>query len=187
MICKERTLQLKDGTECVLRSPEPGDAALMLSYLADTAGETDFLTRCPEEVVMSREEEQDFLREVLYDPRRVMAAAFLEDTVLGCASVLPVGERQKLRHRGVFGIAIRKPWWQKGLGNLLTAECVRLARQMGYGQLELNVLAGNDRAIKLYERHSFAPWGRVKNGFKLKDGSYQDELIMGMIFGEAAP
>lgn len=186
MICRERTLTLKDGTDCHMRSPQPGDAAPMLNYLVDTAGESDFLTRYPEEVGMSREEEQDFLREVSNDPRRVMVAAFMEDTVLGCANVFPVGERLKLRHRGVFGVAIRKAWWRRGLGGLMIKECIVLAREMGYEQLELNVLAGNSRAIDLYERHGFRPWGRVKNGFKLKDGSYQDELMMGMILKENA-
>lgn len=181
MTCRERTLKLKDGSTCLLRSPGPGDAAPMLSYLADTAGETNFLARYPEEVGMSREEEQDFLREVLFDPRRVMAAVFLDDAVLGCANVFPVGKRCKLRHRGELGVAIRKPWWHMGLGRLLTGECITLARVMGYEQLELKVLAGNTRAVGLYERHGFVPWGRVINGFKLKDGSYLDEIMMGMI------
>ena len=68
-----------------------------------------------------------------------------------------------------------------GLGRLLTGECITLARVMGYEQLELKVLAGNTRAVGLYERHGFVPWGRVINGFKLKDGSYLDEIMMGMI------
>jgi len=184
MICEEKTFPLKDGSLCVIKSPGPKDAGAMLAYLKDTAGETEFLARYPDEVLMSLQEEADFLKEMLDSPRKGMIAAFLNGQVLGCGSVFPVGERRKQRHRGVFGIAIRKPWWHQGLGGLLTGECVRMARKMGYEQLELGALAGNTRAIRLYERQGFALWGRVKNGFKLKDGSYQDELMMGLMLKE---
>ena len=177
----EKTVTLRDGRSCLLRSPGPEDAAGMLAHLKETAGETDFLTRYPEETLMTEAEEEAFLQKVLDHPRQVMLIGVVNGAIAAGASVFAVNERMKLRHRAVFGIAIVKEYWHLGLGSLMTAECIRLAREMGYEQLELQVLSGNTRARLLYEQMGFEAWGSVKNGFKLKGGSYQDDLFMGLM------
>ena len=48
---------------------------------------------------------------------------------------------------------------------------VEAARQMGYAQLELGVFADNLRAAALYESLGFQEWGRMRNAFRLKDGT----------------
>lgn len=50
---------------------------------------------------------------------------------------------------------------------------------IGYEQIELGVFSDNEKAIALYKKFGFEVWGNVKNAFKLKDGTYQDEIIMG--------
>jgi RimJ/RimL family protein N-acetyltransferase len=177
----EKTVMLEDGRSCLLRSPEPEDAAEMLTLLQLTAGETDFLTRYPEEPLMTKDEERAFLQKVLDHPRQVMVVGQVDHAIIACASVFMVSDRIKLRHRASFGVSIKKAYWHLGLGQILTGECIHLAREMGYEQLELQVLSGNIRARQLYERAGFEAWGSVKNGFKLKDGSYQDDVLMGLI------
>ena len=58
---------------------------------------------------------------------------------------------------------------------------------MGYEQLELRVASGNARARRLYEQAGFEAWGAAKRGFKLRDGSYQDDVMMGMFFTKPRP
>ena len=50
------TVSLKNGKTAVLRSAEPSDAAAMIDYLKATAGETPFLLRYPDEVVLTEED-----------------------------------------------------------------------------------------------------------------------------------
>ena len=50
---------------------------------------------------------------------------------------------------------------------------------MGYEQVELGVFSDNKRAQALYKKHGFEVWGYSKNAYKLKDGTYRDEIIMG--------
>lgn len=50
---------------------------------------------------------------------------------------------------------------------------------MGYEQIELGVFADNKRAQYLYKKNGFEVCGNTKNAFKLKDGTYRDEIIMG--------
>ena len=50
---------------------------------------------------------------------------------------------------------------------------------MGYEQIELGVYSDNVKAQSLYKKHGFEVWGSVKNAYKLKDGTYRDEIMMG--------
>lgn len=180
MKVEETAFRLNDGREVTLRSPRGADAAAMIDYLKTISGETENLNRYPDEVNFTLDWERDFLEKMLANPRGIMLAAFNGDEAVASCSVNPQGSLSKVYHRAVFGIGIRKAYWGQGLGRIMTRTCIDLARQMGFEQLELKVLSGNTRVVRLYESHGFALWGRVYKGFKLRDGSYQDDLIMGM-------
>ena len=57
-----RKITLKGGSQAVLRTAVPQDAAGMLAYLRACAEETDFLLRVPEEWDIPVETEEAFLR-----------------------------------------------------------------------------------------------------------------------------
>lgn len=52
---------------------------------------------------------------------------------------------------------------RRGIGNALVADAVRRSRGSGYSVVYLEVRASNEAAIRLYEKHGFAPVGRRKN------------------------
>lgn len=175
-----RTFTLKDGTACLLRSPEPGDALFMLAYLKRTAAETHFLMREPGEVTMTEEEERAFLQKTLDDEKMAMLAAFLEGEVIATVHLGAVGPRKKVCHRAQFGMAIVKERWGLGLGRELIETALSQAKAMGFEQLELGVFDDNHRARRLYEAFGFEQWGRMKRAFKLAGGDYRDEILMGI-------
>ena len=47
-----------------------------------------------------------------------------------------------------------------------------------FEQLELTVFADNTRAIRLYEKVGFVKTGVLPRAYRLKDGSYHDEVQM---------
>ena len=51
-------------------------------------------------------------------------------------------------------------------------------RANGFEQLELGVYSDNSRAIHLYEKFGFERYGIQPRAFKLKDGTFRDEIIM---------
>ena len=55
---------------------------------------------------------------------------------------------------------------------------IELAGKMGYEQMELEVVDGNDRAKALYEKSGFVETGRNKDAMKYDDGTYRDDIIM---------
>lgn len=59
MIFQPKEITLKNGKAAILKTPEISDAAGMLSYITKACGETDYLTRYPEEwegVTVEKEE-----------------------------------------------------------------------------------------------------------------------------------
>lgn len=184
MRMKTSSLPLKDGRTCELRNPEPGDAEKMLAYLKRTAAETHFLLRGPDEVLMTDEEERAFLQARLDDGHGVMLAAFLDGEVIASLHVAAVGPRKKVCHRAEFGVAVVQDFWGLGLGRELIEIALSQAKAMGFEQLELGVFSDNHRARRMYEAFGFEQWGRMKRAYKLADGSYRDEILMGRPLAE---
>lgn len=172
---------LTDGIEGIVRNVKSEDAERMLAFLKDVSGETEFLLRYPEEYKLTVEQEKSFLEEIEKSENQVMITAFIDGEIAGNASISPIGYCMKLSHRANFAIAIRKKYWHKGLGTLLMEEALKAAKEAGYEQVELGVYHDNPRARAMYERFGFEEWGIMKQAFKMKDGSYRDEIMMGKV------
>ena len=177
----EKEIELKDGTTCILRSPDEHDAEKMIEYLKITSEETYFLTRYLEEINMTTDKESELLKENLNSNTDMMIAAFVNNELAGNVGIICVRKHIKLKHRAVFGISIKQKYWNNGIGNALLREVIEQARQMGYEQIELGVFSDNEKAKELYKKYGFEVWGNMKNAYKLKDGTYRDEIIMGIM------
>ncbi|MCQ2012675.1 GNAT family N-acetyltransferase [Clostridium butyricum] len=175
----EKKVLLKDGTKCILRSPNYKDAASMLEHLKITSDETYFMVRYPEEITIKVEEEEESINCTINSKTDLMIAAFVNNELVGNAGIKPIRNHIKLKHRAGFGISIKQKYWNNGIGDILINEIISEAGLMGYEQIELGVFADNKRAQYLYKKNGFEVWGNTKNAFKLKDGTYRDEIIMG--------
>ncbi|NFH81630.1 GNAT family N-acetyltransferase [Clostridium botulinum] len=174
-------VELKDETECILRSPDEQDAEKMIEYLKMTSKETYFMVRYPEEIKITVNEEREHLKNNLISDKDIMIAAFVNDELAGNVSISCVRNHIKLKHRAVFGISIKEKYWNNGVGSILIKTIIEQAKKMGYEQIELGVFADNKKAQILYKKYGFEIWGTTKNAYKLKDGTYRDEIIMGKI------
>ena len=86
--------------------------------------------------------------------------------------------RRKVAHRARFGISILKEYWGMGIGRALMDASVDCARQAGYAQLELEVVADNERAVSLYRRAGFEEYGRNPRGYRSASADYQELVYM---------
>ena len=64
----------------------------------------------------------------------------------------------------------------QGRGN--RAAATAHARQAGYTQLELEVVADNERAVSLYRRAGFEEYGRNPRGYRSVSAGYQELVYM---------
>lgn len=71
--------------------------------------------------------------------------------------------------------AVRADLRGRHIGEALVKHCLAKAKELGYGVLQFNaVVASNYSALHLYEKLGFVRLGVIPNGFRLKDGSYED-------------
>ena len=174
----ERKFILNNNKNIILRSPEISDAKEMLDYLYKSAGETNNLSRYPEEISTSLEDEEKYISRQLELEKGFDIAAFLNGRLIGNSTVFGLGDKIKTMHRAEYGISILKEYWNMGIGTMLTEYCLERAKEIGYEQIELSVVEDNTGAINIYKKNGFKLCGTIENAEKLKDGSYQNLHMM---------
>ena len=61
------------------------------------------------------------------------------------------------------------------IGEQLVKDCLLNAKRLGFGVLQFNaVVESNIHARHLYERLGFVQLGTIPNGFRMKDGHYEN-------------
>ena len=178
MIFEPKTVPLKDGRTCLLRPVRAEDAKAMIDYLRTVAAETPFLLRYEDEITFTVEKEAALLQSKREHPREVMMTAEVAGVLAGNCSIVSKGELRRVRHRCGLGIALKKAYWNLGIGSAMMAYVLSLAKDMGYEQVELTVVEGNSCARHLYKKFGFKETGRNIRALKYDDGSYRDEYCM---------
>lgn len=179
MVIKDIHFQLRDGREAVLRSPREEDVQGTLDYLVQSAGETEFIIRYPEECdKYTREGEKSFFEQRNASPLGAMIVCLVEGKVAGNCEI-NFFPQIKYRHRATVAIALLKEYWNQGIGTRMFQELIRLAQEHPFvTQMELDFAEGNDRARHLYEKMGFRIIGVRPNAMRLKDGRLLNEYMM---------
>ena len=168
MLYTEKRFTLKDGREAWFRSPEETDAVELTEYLVKRAKETENMLHDPDECG-SPEETAAMILQINTSPEDVMILCELEGHIVGSCEMV----RQTLRktfHRASLSIGNLQAFWGLGIGTIMFQELIRIARERGVGQLELNVFEGNERAIGLYKKLGFEVVAERPNCIHLKNG-----------------
>lgn len=173
-----QTMSLKNGALCVLRNAEGTDAESFLDYFLKAHGETDFLTTYPEEANRDLVKIAALLDAKTQSARSIEIIAVADGKVVGSAGIHLINDREKTRHRAEFGISVRKDYWHLGIGSALTAACIACAKEAGYLQMELEVVAENQAAVSLYLKHGFVKYGSNPRGFRNREGKWQELVLM---------
>ena len=173
-----KTMTLRDGRECVLRNGTDRDGQAVMECFDLTHAQTDYLLSYPEENSMNAEQEAQFLQEKTDSVNEIELIAEIDGSVVGTAGIESVGKKEKVRHRAVFGISVDKAFWGLGIGRALTEACIECAKNAGYAQLELDVVAANVRATALYECVGFVEYGRNPRGFRSRLTGWQELVLM---------
>jgi len=177
MLYPEKTITLKDGRRAVLRSPRTGDAAELVNWLKKTAEETHYILRYPEEVTMTVEQEAGFIDHVVQSPNDCMILCVVNGEIAGSCH-LKFYSRIKVKHRAEIAIGLLQKFWGLGIGTAMFEEMIRLAREHGSTQLELEVLGDNERGLALYRKMGFEVYGERPNSIRLKDGTMIRDYLL---------
>ncbi len=178
MIFESKTITLKDGRTAILRAATEADAAPAVEWLKQTAGETDFILRVPEEVTMTPEQEASFFQRVAESPYDMMIWCEVDGELAGNCH-LSFFNKIKTRHRCTVAIGLTKKFWNLGIGSAMFREMIAVAeKREGVTQMELEFIEGNDRARALYKKMGFRIYGERPRSIKLKNGEMRSEILM---------
>ena len=169
---------MKNGKEALIKNGDASDGLAVYEVFNTTHEETDYLLSYPDENSFDAEQEAQFLAEKTGSQNETELVAVVDGKIVGTAGIEAVGKKYKVMHRAEFGISILKEYWGLGLGKALTRACIQCAKEAGYDQLELNVVAENRRAVSLYRSFGFEEFGRNPRGFKSKLSGYQELIYM---------
>ncbi len=169
---------LKNGAEAWLRNGDAADGAAVFEIFNATHAETDFLLSYPDENSLDPEQAARYLQKKTESPNEIELLAVVGGTIVGLAGIEAVGTKYKVRHRADFGISVLREYWGLGLGRALTEACIRCAKEAGFEQLELNVVAENERALSLYRSVGFTEFGRNPKGFRSRTSGFQELIWM---------
>ena len=173
-----RIIQLKNGKECCLRNVVESDGQEVLENFNLTHAQTDFLLSYPDENSFDAVQESRFLKEKTESENEIEILAVLDGRVAGTAGIEAIGNKDKVKHRAEFGVSVAREYWGLGIGRALMEACIECARQAGYMQLELDVVAENTSAISMYQSAGFVEYGRNPRGFNSRLKGFQELVYM---------
>lgn len=173
-----KTVLLAGGQELLARNAVASDARALRDTMRRAHAQTDYLLSYPDEQGSDDEQEARSLAETERSDNEVELVAVLDGWIVGSAGIAAVGGRRKVVHRARFGISVLKEHWGMGIGRVLMGSCIDCARRAGYTQLELEVVADNERALSLYRRAGFEEYGRNPRGYRSTAAGYQELVHM---------
>jgi len=162
MLIQDIHFQLKDGREALLRSPREEDIEDTLAYLVQSAGETEFILRYPEECgKYTYEGEKALFAQKNASENEAMIMCLVDGKIVGNCEIV-FRKTMKTRHRASVAIALLKDYWNQGIGTRMFQELIRIAQANPYTtQIELEFVEGNTRARHLYEKMGFRDLGEA--------------------------
>ncbi|MCO4690350.1 acetyltransferase, GNAT family [Streptococcus infantarius subsp. infantarius] len=152
------------------------DAKNLLEFCNQVGSETDNLSYGSEGMGLSVAEEEKILAKFQNAKTCHFLLAEENGQIVGtynCRSF----RKKRLSHRAEIGIAVKKAYWNKGIGRKLLTRLIDLSRQSGLKILSLEVRTDNKGAIHLYESLGFRRI-RTFEGFMEIDGKSIDFNIM---------
>ena len=174
---ESKQIELKNGKIATLRAPRTEDAAALLSCIKQCFGETDFLSRYPDEFNMTVEQEATFLTRALASPSQLMIVCEVDGTIVGNAS-FQAPPLRKMAHRAQVALSICQAFWGLGIGTAMLTALVDAARSAGLSRLELEYVEGNDRGRAIYDKLGFTVYGERPDAIRLADGTSTSEILM---------
>ncbi len=182
MRINEQKYLLPDGREVTIKSAGPEDAMKVKLHRETVAAETHFMARETEDGPFKLEIVKQILGNIAESERDFMVSAYIDDELIGDLGVTLIKPHVKYLHRAYLGMSILQAYTGKGLGSFMMQIALDQAKANGYEQVELGVYSDNDRARHMYKKMGFKEYGMNPRAFKLKDGTYRDEIIMANIF-----
>jgi RimJ/RimL family protein N-acetyltransferase len=172
--------KLKDGSSFILRSGVADDAARLLEVIGGYIVQNDGILWEPGEYQKTEADIRVWIDGMLANECEMLLLAQQDGEILGNID-FHIGGRRRIRHTGEFGMAVAPAHRGRGIGGLLLGRMIQWAKSVSQiERIELRTISTNAQAIGLYRKFGFKEEGLRPRHIKYADGSYADDLLMGL-------
>ena len=160
----------------MIRTIEERDAAAFVALSQTLDSETRFMLFEPGERTTTEAEQRARITGIRSNPTQLLLVAEDDDKLVGFLGATR-GSARRNRHCASLVMGVLASAWGRGIGSALLVALVDWAHREAVTRLELTVVAANERARHLYEKHDFLIEG-TKRGSLRVDGVLVDEYLM---------
>ena len=170
---------LKNGSALLIRKAVVEEAPQLLQYMEAISQESDNLSFGPGEFGYSLAQEEETLLNMGKGDNTLFIVGVIDNNIVSVVT-FSGGHRPRIRHRGEFGLSVRKDYWNLGIGGLMLDALIDWAKGSGViTKINLRVRCDNRPAIRLYETKGFLKEGTMRKDGLIR-GEYFDYDFMGL-------
>jgi RimJ/RimL family protein N-acetyltransferase len=163
----------------LIREAVLSDAPQLLEFNEATSSESDNLTFGPGEFGLTLSQEEESILSTQRADNCLLIIGSINTEIVARLGFTG-GKRPRIRHRGEFGISVRKGYWNVGIGGLMLDTLIDWAKgSRVVTKINLSVRCDNHGAIALYKKKGFVKEGTLCKDM-LIDGIYVDCDRMGL-------
>jgi putative acetyltransferase len=167
-VCLEKRI-----VKAAIRRATAGDARQVAHVMNSVIAEGKYTVF---DTPFSEEQEREFIASL--GKRSALFVAEIGGEIAGVQAIdLLAGYADSVRHVATMGTWLLSAMRGHGIGRLLAEESFRFARSNGYSKIVIQVLAGNDRALRFYRSLGFRDIGIARQHVNL-GGTFHDEVYL---------
>ena len=103
--------------------------------------------------------------------------------LIGYAQIHKVSQPRRIGTAGLT-IYLHQDFHGVGLGTEMVGLLLEAAKEHGVHKVNLDTVADNEAAIRLFEKMGFEVEGRIRDSYRGADGGYHDIIAMGKILDQ---
>jgi RimJ/RimL family protein N-acetyltransferase len=173
-----RTITLRSGETCTLRSAGVDDAEALLTLVRSVAVDAPFAVTQRHEMTSTPDEERKRVCDHLDRPGWIAIVAVVQETLVGICNFRN-GDRERVAHRGSLGLSVASSWRGRGIGRaLMEALLDWAAAHPTIEKVSLAVVEENAPAVSLYRKLGFTEEARRPREIRWGPGRYWADLLM---------
>lgn len=159
-----------------IRSATVGDAADLLRYRQELVAEECWLPELPGDLKLTEGDEVAWVQHHVGKPGRLLLVAEVDGRIAGVLHC-DTSAFQRSAHHAELSMSVARDYREQGIGDALMRVFIDWAEENeDIEKISLNVLANNERALKLFRKMKFTCQGTKRREVKLGCGNYLDML-----------
>ncbi len=160
---------MTDCNEVMIREYLPKDLTEMIEIWNEVVEEGNAF---PQEDLLNEKTAVEF-----FASQSFTGVAELNDRIVGLY-ILHSNNIGRCGHLSNGSFAVRSTIRGKRIGEQMVRHALRKGKEIGFRVLQFNaVVKTNNAAIRLYEQLGFVRLGVIPEGFRMKDGHYEDIIL----------